>query len=49
MSWKPFIPRTDETSCKTCNGYGGILDDEHLTSEGLPDMMQCPDCGEVEK
>jgi DnaJ-class molecular chaperone len=44
MSWVPFIDRTDEDSCKTCNGYGGIFDNETMDHEGQPHSMQCPEC-----
>jgi hypothetical protein len=30
--------------CKTCNDYGGVLDDELTDPEGLPVMYTCPIC-----
>jgi DnaJ-class molecular chaperone len=44
MTWVPFITRTDPDSCKTCNGFGGIYDDETMNGEGLPHEMACPEC-----
>jgi hypothetical protein len=46
MAWIPFVKRTDQNSCKTCNGYGGILDDETMDGEGLPWTQLCPECRE---
>jgi DnaJ-class molecular chaperone len=44
MAWIPFIERTDPDSCKTCNGFGGIYDNETMNGEGLPHEMACPEC-----
>jgi len=44
MTWVPFIERTDEDSCETCNGYGGLLDDDEIDMDGMPVTMSCPDC-----
>ena len=44
--WVPFIEAdpNNPPKCKTCNDYGGILDNETYDYEGLPHMMVCPDC-----
>jgi len=47
MAWVSFIERTDEDSCTTCNGYGGIYDDETFDTNGEPHSMQCPDCSDL--
>lgn len=45
MAWKSMCKRTDESSCKTCNGYGGVYDDDTISPfDGLPVTKLCPQC-----
>jgi hypothetical protein len=50
MSWTTFIEREEgvKYKCEVCLDYGGLINTDVISYDGLPEMMACNDCPDLD-